>query len=108
VAAEAQTHLVHALEVAEACGAGSVASFVRGELESSGVSPSVSAPSGIRALTDTQRRVAALAAEGHSEREIAQAMFVTPNAVDFQLGDVYRKLGVSTRDELALALSSDR
>jgi DNA-binding CsgD family transcriptional regulator len=49
--------------------------------------------------------VAALAAEGHSERDIAQAMFVTPNAVDFQLGDVYRKLGVSSRDELALALA---
>jgi DNA-binding CsgD family transcriptional regulator len=70
------------------------------------VEPSVEAPSGIRALTDTQRRVAALAAEGHSEREIAQAMFVTPNAVDFQLGDVYRKLGVSSRDELALALAA--
>jgi DNA-binding SARP family transcriptional activator/DNA-binding CsgD family transcriptional regulator len=107
VAEEAQTHLVRALELAEVCGAGSVASFVRGELESSGVSPSVSAPSGIRALTDTQLRVAALAAEGHSEREIAQAMFVTPNAVDYQLGDVYRKLGVSTRDELAVALSAD-
>jgi DNA-binding SARP family transcriptional activator/DNA-binding CsgD family transcriptional regulator len=102
---EARERLTRALEVASVCGAGSVAAVARAELLESGVEPSVEAPSGLRALTDTQRRVAALAAEGHSEREIAQAMFVTPNAVDFQLGDVYRKLGVSSRDELALALA---
>ncbi|MEA2423373.1 MAG: hypothetical protein QOF55_2472, partial [Thermoleophilaceae bacterium] len=102
---EARGHLTRALELAEVCGAGSVAGFARAELVASGVEPGVEAPSGLRALTDTQRRVAALAAEGRSEREIAQAMFVTPNAVDFQLGDVYRKLGISSRDELALALS---
>jgi DNA-binding SARP family transcriptional activator/DNA-binding CsgD family transcriptional regulator len=102
----ASDHLVHALELAEICGAGSIAAFARAELEKSGIEPSVEAPSGIGALTDTQRRVAALAAEGRSEREIAQAMFVTPNAVDFQLGDVYRKLGVSSREELATALAS--
>jgi DNA-binding CsgD family transcriptional regulator len=46
-------------------------------------------------------------AEGHSEREIARALFVTPTAVDFQFGDVYRKLGVSSRDELALVLAGE-
>src|SRR4051812_9951227 len=98
-------HLVRALELAEICGAGSVSSFARAELEECGVEASVEAPSGIDALTDTQRRVAAFAAEGRTEREIAQAMFVTPNTVDFQLGDVYRKLGVSSREELASALT---
>jgi DNA-binding SARP family transcriptional activator/DNA-binding CsgD family transcriptional regulator len=104
LAAEAHDHLTRALELAEVLSAGSVASFARSELVASGVEPSVERPSGVRALTDTQRRVAALAASGQSEREIAQAMFVTPSAVDYQLGDVYRKLGVSSRDELALAL----
>jgi DNA-binding CsgD family transcriptional regulator len=104
---EAREKLTSALELAEVCGAGSVSAFARAELVESGVEPSVEPPSGLHALTDTQRRVAALAAEGHSEHEIAQAMFVTPNAVDFQLGDVYRKLGVSTRDELALALAGE-
>jgi DNA-binding SARP family transcriptional activator/DNA-binding CsgD family transcriptional regulator len=103
-AKESHEHLVRALELAEICGAGSVAAFARAELGALGVEASVMAPTGIDALTDTQRRVAALAAEGMSEREIAQAMFVTPNAVDFQLTDVYRKLGVSSRDELAGAL----
>jgi DNA-binding CsgD family transcriptional regulator len=99
-------HLVRALELAEICGAGSVAAFAREQLEASGVEADVVAPAGIEALTDTQRRVAALAAEGLSEREIAQATFATPNAVAFQLGDVYRKLGLSSRDELAAALAA--
>jgi DNA-binding CsgD family transcriptional regulator len=101
---EAHEQLIRALELAEVCGAGSVSGFARAELIESGVEPSVEAPSGLRALTDTQRRVAVLAAEGRSPREIAQAMFVTPNTVDFQLGDVYRKLGISSREELAGAL----
>jgi DNA-binding SARP family transcriptional activator/DNA-binding CsgD family transcriptional regulator len=103
-AEQAHEHLVRALELAEICGAGSVASIVRERLEASGVDANVAAPAGLEALTDTQRRVAALAAEGMSEREIAQAMFATPSAVGFQLGDVYGKLGVSSRDELAAAL----
>jgi DNA-binding SARP family transcriptional activator/DNA-binding CsgD family transcriptional regulator len=106
LAEQASDHLLRGLELAEICGAGSVSEFARAELVESGVEPSVRAPSGIHALTDTQRRVAALAAEGRSEREIAQAMFVTPNAVDSQLGDVYRKLGISSRDELATALAA--
>jgi DNA-binding CsgD family transcriptional regulator len=104
---EARAHLTRALELAEVISAGSVAALARDELVASGVSPSVSRPSGLRALTETQRRLAALAAEGLGEHEIAQAMFVTPRAVDYQLGDVYRKLGVSSRDELALALTRD-
>ena len=104
--AEAGEHLTRALELAEVCSAGSVSSFVRTELAEAGVEPSVERPSGLVTLTDTQRRVAALAASGQSEREIAQAMFVTPSAVDYQLGDVYRKLGVSSRDELAVALGA--
>jgi DNA-binding CsgD family transcriptional regulator len=43
-----------------------------------------------------------------SEREIAHALFVTPTAVDFQLGDVYRKLGEGSRDELALVPAGER
>ena len=107
VQAEARQHLTQALELAEVISAGSVAAFARAELVASGVRPSIERPSGVRALTDTQRRLAALAAEGLGEHEIAQAMFVTPRAIDYQLGDVYRKLGVRSRDELALALASE-
>jgi DNA-binding SARP family transcriptional activator/DNA-binding CsgD family transcriptional regulator len=104
---EARDHLTDALEMAEILGAGGLAADVREELVEIGVEPSFEAPSGIRALTETERRVAALAAEGRSEREIAQALFVTPNAIDLQLGDVYRKLGISSREELPPALGAE-
>jgi DNA-binding SARP family transcriptional activator/DNA-binding CsgD family transcriptional regulator len=103
---EAREHLAEALEVAEIVGAGAVAALVREEMVEIGVEPTFEAPTGIRALTETERRLAALAAEGRSEREIAQAMFVTPNAIDVQLGGVFRKLGISSRAELAPVLSS--
>jgi DNA-binding CsgD family transcriptional regulator len=49
-------------------------------------------------------RVARLAAAGHSNPEIAQAQFVTLKTVETQLGSCYRKLGISSRRELAAAL----
>ena len=63
--------------------------------------------SGPAALTASERRVAALAAAGHSNREIAQALFVTPRTVELHLTSSYRKLGVQARTELAAALAED-
>jgi DNA-binding CsgD family transcriptional regulator len=53
------------------------------------------------ALTVAERRVAELAASGRSNKEIAQALFVTVNTVERQLGRVYAKLGVRSRSQLA-------
>ena len=53
----------------------------------------------------TERRIAALAAEGRSNKEIATALFVTPKTVGTQLSRIYRKLGVHSRTELARRLS---
>jgi DNA-binding CsgD family transcriptional regulator len=101
---EARDHLIEALEIGEITGADGLARELRAELVEIGVEPGDAAPTGLRALTETERRVAALAAEGRTEREIAEALYVTPNAVDMQLGDVFRKLGISSREELAPAL----
>jgi DNA-binding SARP family transcriptional activator/DNA-binding CsgD family transcriptional regulator len=102
---EAREHLLEALEIAEITGAGGLARELRAELVEIGVEPDAAAPTGVRALTETERRVAALAAEGRSQREIAEALYVTPNAVDVQLGDVFRKLGIESPEELAPALA---
>jgi DNA-binding CsgD family transcriptional regulator len=61
-------------------------------------------------LTDTEARVAALAAEGRSNKEIAAALFVSVHTVEAHLTRVYRKLGVRSRSELAgrLPVSVDR
>jgi DNA-binding CsgD family transcriptional regulator len=53
------------------------------------------------ALTPTERRVAELASQGRSNKEIAAALFVTPKTVDTQLSRIYRKLGVHSRTALA-------
>ncbi len=62
--------------------------------------------SGRESLTASEDRTAALAAEGLTNREIAQRQFVTVKAVEWHLRNVYRKLDISSRDELAGALTS--
>jgi DNA-binding CsgD family transcriptional regulator len=58
-------------------------------------------------LTPTEQRIAALAAGGESNREIAAALFVTPKTVESALTRVYRKLGVRSRVDLARRLAGD-
>ena len=60
--------------------------------------------SGIEALTASERRVAQMAAAGMSNREIAQALFVTIKAVALHLTHVYQKLDITGRAQLAGAL----
>jgi DNA-binding CsgD family transcriptional regulator/tetratricopeptide (TPR) repeat protein len=57
-------------------------------------------------LTCTERRVAALVTQGHTNREVASAMFVTENTVQTHLRHIFRKLGVRSRTELAARLLS--
>ena len=104
--AEARDPLRRALELADATGAGVLADHVRTELHASGVRPRTSALSGVESLTASERRVAALAAEGGSNRDIAQTLFVTPKTVEVHLSNAYRKLGVRSRRELAGALGA--
>jgi DNA-binding NarL/FixJ family response regulator len=59
---------------------------------------------GLDALTASERRVAQLAAEGMSNKEIAQALFVTVKTVEVHLSGVYRKLEISSRAQLDKAL----
>lgn len=60
------------------------------------------------ALTATERRLAELAAEGRSDKEIGAALFVTPKTVGTGLSRIYAKLGVHSRTELAHLLSRQR
>ena len=71
------------------------------ELLIAGARPRRPQLSGVDALTTNERRVAAMAADGRSNREIAQALYVSHKTVEKHLTAAYRKLGVSARDELA-------
>jgi DNA-binding NarL/FixJ family response regulator len=59
---------------------------------------------GADALTASERRVARMAAEGMTNREIAQALFVTMRTVEVHLTHAYQKLGISSREKLPAAL----
>jgi DNA-binding CsgD family transcriptional regulator len=55
-------------------------------------------------LSQAEREVVVLLASGRSTREIARARGVSPRTIDKQLASVYRKVGVSSRDELLVHL----
>lgn len=103
----AREPLRQALELASVCGADGLAEHVRTELRASGLRPRRDALSGPDALTPSERRVADRAASGDTNRDIAQALFVTPKTVEVHLSNAYRKLGIRSRRELAAALAAD-
>jgi DNA-binding CsgD family transcriptional regulator len=96
--------LGQALALADRGGMRLVAERARHELHAAGARPRRSALSGVAALTPAEHRVATLAAGGHSNREIAQQLYVTRRTVETHLTHVFEKLDLSTRAELASRL----
>lgn len=92
--------LEEGLRRASACGATALAARARAELVAAGVTPRRAALEGVAALTISERRVAQLAAEGYTNREIAQALFVTGKTVETHLARAFRKLAVTSRRQL--------
>jgi DNA-binding CsgD family transcriptional regulator len=97
---EAREQLRRAIELATICGAQPLAARATTELRATGARPRRIALSGVGSLTPSERRVAQMAAEGPTNREIAQALFVTPKTVEVHLSSVYRKLGIRSRSQL--------
>jgi DNA-binding CsgD family transcriptional regulator len=102
---QAREQLRHAVELATTCGATELAARAERELLATGARPRRVALSGVDSLTPSERRVAELAAEGPTNREIAQALFVTQRTVEVHLTSIYRKLAISSRSQLAAALA---
>jgi DNA-binding CsgD family transcriptional regulator len=101
----ARQHLQLAADVALKGGATALHERARTELAATGARPRrVALLSGPASLTPSERRIAELAAAGSSNREIAQALFVTPKTVEYHLRNVYRKLEIEKRQALAAAL----
>jgi DNA-binding CsgD family transcriptional regulator len=102
---EAREHLRRAVELATMCGAAPLAARAETDLLATGARPRRIALSGVDSLTPSERRVAQMAAEGHTNREVAQALFVSPKTVEVHLSSVYRKLEIRSRSQLAAALT---
>jgi DNA-binding CsgD family transcriptional regulator len=92
------------LDLATRCGALALAARAREELVAAGARPRRERLSGVEALTASELRVAQMAAAAMTNREIAQALFVTIKAVAFHLTHVYEKLDIAGRAQLPGAL----
>ena len=103
---EARQLLARALDLAVGCGATVLAARAHEELVTAGARPRRQRLTGVEALTASERRVAQMAAAGMTNREIAQALFVTIKAVALHLTHVYEKLDIPGRNHLSGALGT--
>jgi DNA-binding CsgD family transcriptional regulator len=101
---DARKLLGDALELSSRCGAEAVAARAHAELVAAGARPRRDPTESRSRLTASELRVARMAAEGMTNREIAQALFLTENTIHTHLKRVFRKLEVSSRSQLARAL----
>lgn len=102
---EAREPLRRALDLATVFDATVLAEHVRTELQATGARPRTEALAGVGALTASERRVAEAAAAGQSNKDIAQALYVTPKTIEVHLSNAYRKLGIRSRRDLHTALA---
>jgi DNA-binding CsgD family transcriptional regulator len=104
--AAAREPLRAGLDLAQRCGAIRLAQRATDELRATGARPRRAVLTGLEALTASERRIAERAAEGLSNPEIAQALFITLNTVESHLRHAYQKLSINSRGQLPAALAA--
>jgi DNA-binding CsgD family transcriptional regulator len=103
---EARKVLREAARLADDVDARRVAVQARAELRAAGGRAPARVTGPGERLTAGERRVAELAAAGQTNRQIANALFITVKAVEWHLSNAYRRLGISGRAELGQALAA--
>jgi ATP/maltotriose-dependent transcriptional regulator MalT len=98
---EARTHLQAALDRFEQLNARPWAERARFELRAAGRTARKRDPSTVLQLTPQEMQVARFVARGLHTREVAAQLFLSTRTVDFHLRNVFAKLGISSRTELA-------
>ncbi len=93
------------MELAHLCGADPLTERARQELLATGARPRRIMRTGVDALTPSEQRVVRLAADGKTNREVAQTLFVTMRTVEGHLTSAYRKLEIESRAQLAEAIA---
>ena len=99
--AVARGPLTAAMSAARRCGATVLAERAYEELWAAGARPHKILYAGVDALTPSEMRVARMAADGLTNREIAQSLFVTRKTVEVHLNHTYQKLDIASRTELS-------
>jgi len=97
---DARRELGAALDAFERLRAESWARRARRELRASGARRRAHTPEARDDLTLQERQIAALAAEGRTNREIGALLFLSPRTIETHLGRVFKKLGISDRGAL--------
>lgn len=100
----ARTELRTAHDMFAAMGAERFAEVAAAELQATGEHARARTPETVTSLTPQESRIADLTAAGASNSEIAAQLFVSPSTVDYHLGNVFRKLNVTSRTQLAVRL----
>jgi DNA-binding CsgD family transcriptional regulator len=100
----ARERLREGVDLARRMGAFGLAERANEEIAASGARPRNVVQTGLDALTASERRVAQLAADGMSNKDIAQTLFVTIKTVEVHLSHAYRKLEIGSRAQLHTAL----
>ncbi|MFD8980543.1 LuxR C-terminal-related transcriptional regulator [Streptomyces sp. NPDC059564] len=103
-ARSARGHLRQAIGLATRCGYHVLAAIARDALVTAGGRMPQLAAIPLDSLTHSERRIATLAERGHSNKKIAEALFITPRTVEMHLTNVYRKLDVRGRADLPRGL----
>ena len=101
---EAREPLREGLDLARRCGATPLAERAREELKATGARPRKEVFTGVESLTASELRIAKLAAEGLTNREIAQQLYVTQKTVETHLRHCFQKLDLKGRGELPAKL----
>src|SRR5262249_12929351 len=98
---DARRQLRIAEDMFQTMGAAGFAEQAGGELRATGERARARAPGANLDLTPQEARVAKLAADGATNNQIAEQLFLSSSTVDYHLGKVFRKLGVTSRSQLA-------
>jgi DNA-binding CsgD family transcriptional regulator len=98
---DAREHLRTALEAFTRMGAEAFARRAERELLAAGERARKRTVDTLDQLTPQETQIARLAANGHTNREIAAQMFISPSTVEYHLRKAFRKLGVKSRTQLA-------
>ncbi len=104
---DARERLRTAHEMFTAMGAGAFAERARVELLATGERARQRTAEAAEELTPQEAQVARLVSEGDSNRDIAAQLFLSPSTVDYHLRKVFRKTGVTSRTQLARAMTAD-
>jgi len=104
---EARDQLRPALEIFEQLDARPWAERAAAELRATGERAQESSPPVLRPLTSQEARVAIAVAQGATNLEAARTLFISPKTVEFHLANVYRKLSLRSRTELARLIADD-